>query len=351
MKKILSVIMAVVMLLSIGSVAAFAAETYEVVFADCPYDVAPYRTDYIGKYVGYHYGVDYWYTITNADGTTTDIKGFPYSVEVKAGSALEFTVSVADYVEPTSIRMMAYPSDTAVSDLYDNVTGAPYAQYHIAKSSGNTYGIIPKEDLTISMSEYHLYNDCFVYDFPVSQYYTAKRVQYIDSAINPWDKYTDFDWDNTKVIYVNETVFVQVTLPLDDVAHTYHYEDYQVYYNLTTDTGIETVYLKKPASEKEGTEAIDLRVAHYETDTEWVDIYAIYNADPTMEFKVANTVTYTLDMLAEFFNDFSLENLDSIDLGSLDLGPMVEFAIRLITMFVKLLAGFGLEIDISSLLG
>ena len=44
----------------------------------------------------------------------------------------------------------------------------------------------------------------------------------------------------------------------------------------------ETHYLKKNASEKEGTEAIDLRIGHYETDTEWVDLYAVPNADNTL---------------------------------------------------------------------
>ena len=88
MKKVLSLLMAIVMIFSIGAVAVSAADTYEITFDDCPYDIAPYRTDYIGKNMGYHYGIDYWFTITNPDGTTTDIKGFPYSVEVEAGKAL-----------------------------------------------------------------------------------------------------------------------------------------------------------------------------------------------------------------------------------------------------------------------
>lgn len=352
MKKFLSLLMAVVMLLSIGSVAAFAAETFTVTFEDCPYDIAPYRTDYIGKFMGYHYGIDYWFTITNKDGTTTDIKGFPYSVDVKAGDSLEFTVSIADYVEPTSVRMMAFPTDENVADIYDNFTGAPLEKYSLKKSIGDTYGVIPTQDLTVCMSEYHLYNKCFLYNFPVSEYYEAKRVQYVPTAENVEDKYIDFEWGNTKVIYERETVYVMVSIPLDDPTVEYHYDNYQVYY--TTGYGGDdfvTTYLKKPASEKEGTEAIDLRVAHYETETDWVDIYAVPNADPTMEFKVVNTVTYTLSMLKQFFEDFSLENLENLDLSSLDLGPMVEFIIRLLTMFVKILAGFGLEIDISSLLG
>lgn len=351
MKKIISVLLAVVMVFSIGSVAAFAADTYEVVFADCPYDISSFRTDYIGKYVGYEYGTDFWYTVTNEDGTTTDIKGFPYSITVKAGDAIEFTVSVADYVEPSSVRMLAYPTGTAAEALYEPVTGEPYVQYYIAASSANTYGLVPSQDMTVCISEYHLFNDCFLYEFPSSDFYTSNRLQYNAGAVNPWDMYTSFEWGNTKVIYVNETVFFEVRIPLDNSQYDYHYDTYQVYYTTGYGSDMETVYLKKNASEKEGTEAIDERVAHYETETEWVDVYAIPNADATMQLKIVNTVTYTLDMLAQFFEDFSVENIDDIDFESLDLSPMFEYIVKLLNLIVKILKGFGLDIDLSSLLG
>lgn len=350
MKKIIAVLLAIVMVFSIGSVAAFAAETYEIVFAEFPYDISSFRSDYIGKYVGYEYGTDYWFTITNEDGTTTDIKGFPYSVSVKSGKALEFTVSVADYVEPASVRILAYPTGLNAENLYEPVTGEPDARYYVASSSANTYGLVPSEDLTVCLSEWHLFNDCFLYDFPVSDFYTSERLQYNANAVNPWDMYTPFEWGNTKVIYENETIFFEVRMPIDG-AYDYHYETYQVYYTTGFGPEQETTYLKKNASEKEGTEAIDLRVAHYETDDAWVDIYAIPNADPTMELKVVNTVTYTLGMLAQFFEDFSLENLEDIDLGSIDLSPMLEYILRLANLVVKLLNAFGLNISLPDLLG
>ena len=350
MKKITSVILAVVMLFSICSVAAFAAKTYEIIFTEFPYDISSYRSDYIGKYVGYEYGTDYWFTITNEDGTTTDIKGFPYSVSVKAGKALEFTVSVADHVEPASVKVLAYPTGTATENLYEPVTGEPDSRYYVATSSAKTYGLVPSENLTVCISEWHLYNDCFLYEFPFSDFYTSSRVQLNDNAVDLWDKYTPFEWGNTKVIYVNETIYFEVRMPVDG-AYDYHYETYQVYYTVGYGENQETHYLKKNASEKEGTEAIDLRVGHYETDEEWVDIYAIPNADPTMELKIVNTVTYTLGMLAQFFDDFSLENLDSIDLGSLDLSPMLEYVLRLANLVVKLLNGFGLSVSLPDLLG
>lgn len=350
MKKIISLLLAVVMVLSVGSIAAFAADTYEIVFADCPYDISSFRTDYIGKYVGYEYGTDYWYTVTNEDGTTTDIKGFPYSIEVKAGKALEFTVSVADYVEPSSVRMLAFPTGTAAAELYEPVTGEPYANFYVASSSANTYGLVPSQDMTVCISEWHLFNDCFLYEFPSSDFYTSSRLQYNEGKVNPWETYTPFEWGNTKVVYVNETVFFEVRIPIDG-QYDYHYDTYQVYYTKGFGAEMETVYLKKNASEKEGTEAIDDRVAHYETDTEWVDIYAIPNADATMKIKVVNTVTYTLSMLAQFFEDFSIENLDDIDLESIDISPMMEYILRLVNLLVKILNGFGLSVSLPSLLG
>lgn len=351
MKKIISVILAAIMIFTIGSVAAFAEDTsYEITFADCPYDVAPFRSDYIGKYVGYQYGVDYWYTVTNEDGTTTDIKGYPESITVDAGETLEFTVSLADYIEPASLKVLAYPTGTAPFALHDEITGEPHAPYYVAISSAGTYGIKPQEDMTICVSEYHLYNDCFMFDFPMSTYYSTKRLQYNAGAYTPEEMYTEFEWDNTKVVYLNETVYFKVVLPIDG-EHDYHYDTYQVYYTKGFGSEMETIYLKQNASEENGTEAIDLRVAHYETETEWVDIYAIPDVDASLQLKVVNTVTYTLDMLEEFFNDFSLENIDDIDFSSLDVAPLFEFFVRLLNLIVKILRGFGLEIDISSLIG
>ena len=350
MKKVISVLLAVAMIFSIASISAFAADTYEIVFEECPYDISEYRTDYIGKYVGYEYGTDYWFTITNPDGTTTDIKGFPYSVEVKAGRALEFVVTVADHVEPSSVRILAYPTGTPAAELYEPVTGEPDSYYYVAASSANTYGLIPSEDLTVCVSEWHLYNDCFLFEFPSSEYYTSNRLQYNADKEDIWDMYTPFEWGNTKVIYVNETIFFEVRIPLDG-KYDYHYETYQVYYTTGYGSDEETVYLKKNASEKEGTEAIDLRIGHYETDTEWVDLYAVPDADNTMNIKVVNTVTYTIDMLAQFFEDFSLENLDSIDLGSLDIAPMLEYILRLANLIVKMLNAFGLKVTLPDLLG
>lgn len=365
MKKFISVILAVLMIFSIIPISAFALNTYNITFTDLPYDIAPYRNDYVGAFMGYEYGTDYWFTITNADGTKTDIKGWPYTVTVYEGDPLEFTVSVADYVDPTSVRALAFPSELIVPgvdeannpiltapDLYDAITGEPYAQYHVAASSGRTFGIKPTRDLTVCVSEYHLYNNAFLYNFPVSDYYTANRVKYRPQYSDPWDIYSSkFEWGNTEVIRENETMYFEVRIPMDDPDHVYHYEDYQVYYTTGAGRDLVTTYLKRPAS-SENPQAVDTRVAHYVVEAdeekgvraEWVDVYKIPNVKTSVNIRVAGTVTYTLEMLREFFRDFDINNLDALDLSTVDFAPMVEYITRVLMLIMKILAGFGLSV-------
>ncbi|MCD7827866.1 MAG: hypothetical protein LUG85_04955 [Clostridiales bacterium] len=352
MKKTLSIILAVVLAFSALTVAVSAAgSSYEVSFIDCPYDVSEYRTDYVGKYMGYEYGVDYWFTITNDDGTTTDVKGWPYNFEVAEGEAFEFTVSIADYIDPTSVKILAYPASLDVSDLYDPDTGKPYEQYYIAASSAGTYGLRPSEDLVVTVSEWHLYNNAFLYDFPSSTYYTTQRVF---KDVETGTYYTA-EWDNTKVIYENETLYFEVIMPYDEGSTTYNYDTYQVYYTLGSGSSRTTTYLKYPATDD--ADEINERETRYFYEDELtgqmylVDVYAIENVQSNVYIKVAGTVTYTLSMLREFFSDFSLEDLDSIDFDSIDFSPIVEYIIRIIILIVKILNGFGLNIDISSIFG
>lgn len=349
MKKIISVILAVVMIFSIGSVAAFAAETYEVVFTEFPYDIAEFRNDYVGKYEGYEYGVDYWFTITNEDGTTTDIKGYPYAVQVEAGKALEFVVNIAEYVEPTSVKVMAFPSGSEkAEDFYNTITGEPSGDYYVKRTSIDTYGVKPTEDMTVCLSEFHLYNKAFLFDFPISEFYTANRLFLTDpEATNEWDKYSYEEMGNTEVIFQNETLFFEVRIPKDG-KQKYNYETYHVYYTDGDSLIAQKYYLRMPASEKNGTAEIDERIAHYETDTEWVDIYAVPNVPLNAQVKVANTVTYTIALLDQFLQDFDLTNLD---LDTVDLQPMLEYLIRLLNLLVKLLNSFGLNITLPDLLG
>ncbi len=351
MKKIISVVLAMIMIFSIGSVAAVAAETYEVVFTEFPYDIAPYRNDYVGQFEGYEYGTDYWFTITNDDGTTTDIKGYPYSILVEEGEDIEFVVNIAEYIEPSSVKMMAFPSGAEKDEtFYNDISGEPNGKYYITGSIAGTYGIVPKEDMTICLSEFHLYNKAFIFhEFPVSDYYTANRLFMVDpEATNPADRFAYEEWGNTTVAYENETFFFEVRIPKDG-RYKYNYETYHVYYKDSDSILAETHYLKKPASEKEGTEAVEEKYAHYETETEWVDIYAIPNLPNGVQIKIANTVTYNLSMLGDFFKDFDLTNLDSIDLSTVDLGPMVEYILRLLNLVVKLLNSFGLNITLPDL--
>lgn len=367
MKKFLSVLLAVIMLMSTMAIASSALQTYEVVFDDFPYDVAPFRSDYVGKEMGYHYGVDYWFAITNPDGTTTEIKGYPYSVTVYAGDTLEFTVLVADHVEPESVRVLAYPKNLAAEDIasLDIVNpdlsvepGEPNPEYYLKKNGAvshgvGTYGVKPTQDTTICISEYHLYNKAFLYTFRSSSYYTSARVRYNPLGATDAEKYVPFEAGRSEVIYENETLFFEVRIPLEeyDPKHEYHYDSYQVYYTTGTGNNIETTYLKKAASEDGTSPAVNNRVAHYETDTHYVDVFAIENVDPTVVIKVGGVVTYTMAMLGEFFKDFSLDNMENLDLSTIDMDPIVSFLSRLLTLIFKILRGFGLNVSFGGLGG
>lgn len=375
MKKLIAVLIAVIMSFGIVSVVAVAAEDvyYDVTFTDLPYDVAPFRDDYVADYMGYHYGEDYWFVVTNkedskiiidgvehivAAGTTTEIKGAPSSIKVKKGSTLEFTVAYADYIEPQTIRVIAFASGTAAEELADldplsletAVPGEPYEQYYIAKSAAGAYGIKPDKDITICVSEYHLYNDCFLYTFPTSNYYTANRVLYrgedlsAESICNK-DSYEKVEWGNTKVVYENQTLYFEVRLDLDS-EYDLHYDTYQVYYIVDE--------LGSLVGELSGSEKIYIEPIYQYLDeetNEQVDIYAIENVSPYVTIKVTNTVTYTLSMLSELLSDFSLDSLGDLDLSSIDMSPMLELVMKLLNLVVKMLNAFGLNINIGDLIG
>lgn len=378
MKKIISVLLAIIMIFSVSAIFAAAADEtyYEVTFADLPYDIAPYRDDYVACYMGYEYGEDYWFAIKNNDdgyitidgvqhpvaaGTTTEIKGQPVRVSVKEGSTLEFTVVIADYINAQGVRVITFPTGTPTSELTEldplspTLTvnpGEPYEQFYIAKSKYDTYGIKPTEDLTVCLSEYHLYNECFLYDFPSSDFYKANRVLFRGEDVNDTqspDSYEYVEWGNTKVIYENETLFFEVRMDLNS-EYDLHYDTYQVYYMVDdmgslvgSLSGTEKVYIEPIYSYQSIDEETGLE--------EQVDIYAIENVSPYTTIKVTNTVTYTLDMLAQLIADFDLNNLSDIDLGSMDLSPMLELIMRIAKLIVKMLNGFGLNISLGDILG
>lgn len=362
MKKITAIILSMIMIFSIASIAVYAEneETYEIVFADFPYDVSPYRNDYVGKYEGYEYGVDYWFTITNKDGTTTDIKGYPFSIEVEAGDAFEFVVNYAEYIEPSSVKVMAFPvgADND-ADFYNTITGEPNGGYYIKRSAAGTYGLVPKKDMTICLSEFHLYNKAYLLEFPESPYYTINRVYLVDpDNSDSLEGYAYDEMGNTEIAYQNETYFFEVRIPRDG-KYKYNYETYHVYYKEDSLLA-ESVYLKRPASEKDETPAINKVVAsnrylidrgEVAEDEDQVEIFAIENLPANIEIKVANVVKYDISMLAEFLSDFDLMNLESIDLSTVDLEPMLEYILRIFNLLVKILNSFGLDIGLGDLLG
>lgn len=377
MKKIIAVLLTVIMSFGVVSVVAFAVDetTYEVTFADLPYAIADYRDDYVADYMGYEYGVDYWYVVTHskdasfttkdgeihyvAAGTKTEIKGDPVSITVEAGSAIEFTVEVADYIEAQSVRVIAFATGTDENEIAEldplspNLTvnpGEPYENYYIAKSSVGTYGVYPDKDITICVSEYHLYNDCFLYNFPTSDYYTANRVIYrgadlSEASIKDPASYETVEWGNTKVVYENETLYFEVRLDLDS-EYDLHYDTYEVYY-LVDELGA-------IVGEISGAEKVYLEPIYRYIDNEsneQVDIYAIENVSKDVVIKVTNTVTYTISMLAELLSDFSLDTLGELDLSAIDMSPMLELLLRIVNLIVKMLNSFGLNVSLGDLLG
>lgn len=373
MKKIISLLLAVIMVFSVSAVFAAAEDDvtyYEVTFEDLPYDVAPYRNDYVACYMGYEYGEDYWFAISNnedgyitingqkhpvAAGTSTEIKGAPVRVGVEAGKTLEFTVITADHVSDQTLRVIAFPTGTPNDQLTEldpfspTLTinpGEPYEEYYLAKSKQDTYGIKPDKNLTICVSEYHLYNEAFLYEFSSSDFYSASRVLFCGEDINDTqskDSYAHEERGNTRVIYENETLFFEVRMDLNS-KYDLHYDTYEVYYMneplgslVGSVAGTEKVYLDRV-----------YRYHDYDEETgleEQVDIYAIENVSPDVVIKVENTVTYTIDMLGQLISS------GDIDLDSVDLSPMLDLIVRIAKLIVKMLNGFGLNISLGDLLG
>ncbi len=381
MKKVAAALLAVVMILCSLSIASYAADggKCEVVFGEMDefikgYDLGKYRNDYVGKYMGYEYGKDYRYVIKNEDGSTTDVKTVPYAYECPVNKPLEFYVSVADYIEPSSVRMLAFPTNAVISDAFDTVTGEPNISYQIKKTSQDMFAVRPTAEdadkgITVCLSEYHLFNDCFEYSFPTSDYYKVQRVQdttggyiYIKDAqgnttttkIKPEDRFKPYDYGNKKVVYDNETLFFEVRIPLDNDKYEYHPDTYQVSYtrgkgdsqktyNLKTSSQTEFTPLAEGADEKTGWVGryiIDKTAPEDGIYPEQVDIFRIDNVDSTVKIKVRGTVKYTVDMLSELFKNSDSSAFDDFDWDSADLSPVVEFIARVIVLISKVIAGF-----------
>lgn len=384
--KIFSVILAVLMILTSLSVAAFAVDTtYTVTFEDenAIYDGLQGRTDFIAQNQGYTLGKEYWFTVTNKDGTTTDVKE-PTSFTVNKGDYIEFTVTTAYYVEPQTVRVITFGTDdTTADDIFNTDTvGEPNAQYYIQPSSSKTYGILPEKNMTVCLSEFHLYNDCFLPTFVSSNYYTMKRVQEnTDEQITYWyddgnggytsslsynetktliktdnRRFTDFNYGNTKVVYIGETILFEVSIPTNDAKHTYHLDSYQVYYlksqrdadgNIIKDSNNnaiqDKVYLKTNEFTNEDTGVTQEAVApyaSYETPTNHVDVYKIENMDSTVKIKVVGVVTYNIGMIGEFIKSMSSGDINFDDLQNIDVDPIVLWFQKLISLITKIIAAF-----------
>lgn len=329
MKKVISVVLAVIMMLSALSVLAFAADTYTVTFTDMDY-ATKYRDDQIGRR-GFTLGKDYYFTYTDASGNTVEVKTDGTQVKVPANRAFSCFVVLADYVEPTTLRVMAYPSSSSVSSLYDPIDGAPYGKYSVDKSSDSSFGIIVKEDMTISVSEYHLYNDGFLYSLKGNKYFNVTR-------LNDNGKGTIGDKNyeavlNERIIYWHQDLYFMVTLPSpeSDTKHTYNYDTYTVTY---------TQKLKGNVVKQEVLTPI------WTSDDGLSKIYCAEDCYNNVSISINGVVDFTFDMIKEVLDDLKnedidIENIGSMNFGAFDLTSLLAWFNSLMKLLRNLLAGFG----------
>ena len=329
MKKVISVVLSVIMMLSALSVLAFAADTYTVTFTDMDY-ATKYRDDQIGRR-GFTLGKDYYFTYKDSSGKTVEVKKDGTQVKVPAGRAFSCFVVLADYIEPTTLRVIAYPASSPVASLYDPIDGAPYGKYSVDKSSDSSYGIIVKQDMTLSVSEYHLYNDGFLYSLKGNKYFDVTR-------LNDNGKGTIGDKNyepvlNERLIYWHQDLYFMVTLPAPetDTKHSYNYDTYTVTYTQK----LKGEVVKKEVLTPVWTSADGLQ-----------KIYCAKDCYNDISISINGVVDFTFDMIKEVFEDLKkgnidMENIGSLNFGAFDLTALISWINGLIKLIKNILAGFG----------
>lgn len=329
MKKVISVLLAVLMMFSVFSVCAFAAGEYTVTFTDMDY-ATKFRDDQIGRR-GYTLGKDYYFTYTDASGKTVEVKTDGTTVKVPAGKSFACSVVLAEYVEPTTLRVMAYPTSSSVSSLYDSITGEPYGKYSVDPSSNSTYGIIVNEDMTVSVSEYHLYNDGFLYNLKGNKYFTVTRLN-----DNGKGDIGDLNYEavkNERIIYYHQDLYFMVTLPSpeQDSKHTYNYDTYTV------------TYTQKTRGEVVKQETL---TPIWTSDDGYSKIYCAKDCYYDVTISINKVVDFSFDLLKEVFEDLKNEDIDisnigSLNFGAFDLTSLLEWLNKFIKLIRNILAGFG----------
>ena len=405
---------------SIVFVSAGAASNVTVTFSDLPYDIAadptsPTRTDWpaISSNQGYSLGKEYMFAFPEKDEDGRImyvVRDGEYAAQVAVGGTIEFKVAVASYIESSTVKILTYPTGTPAASLYKAKTGEPKSDYIITSSSQSSsnlvsspnaprylnaetgeyeilegytlfpnqtgiYGLKPDKDLTVNVSEYHMYNTGFALslegtaDYTLAKYlynpngafsyvydkngepefsseYSAGRVfygvygvDYLDSADpNHYKVWRDNDYAN-KIIYYGEPVYIGIEIPKTTAKKTYHHDTYTLSYSgssglLGMIPGVGSVTLK---DEQGYTDAF---VFGYETDHSYVDIYKLEN--------LTKNPTFTAEGISEL--DFSdLADLISGDASLSDLtgkttSGLLSFFVKFFNLIKKILAGLGVKI-------
>ena len=443
LKKSLAVFMSVIMLASFTALfsTSFAATSYNVTFKDLPYDIIadatkPARTDWPALNQGYTLGVEYRFAFATPvddddDPSTADkimfvVEDGEVTKSVQSGKALEFKIAVKEYVAPSSVQVLAFPSTTNASDLYNHTTGEPKNDYIIQASNAvrdklvsdasiprvldsetgeykelegytlapgdlGIYAVLPTKNLTICVSEYHMYNHGFmltlddgadytldkytynpdgyfqyVYDdgngnpifneeyISSYKYYGVAGIDYIRSDIEDPSSYYKLTKDTsykTRMIYYGEPVYIGIEIPKTNAKKTYHHDTYTLSYSDTAGLfGVlpsqDTTVLKgEPVYNEAGTVVIDngysdAFVFTYETDHSYVDIYKFD--------KLAGSPTFT----AEGVSELDLSDITGLFTGDTELSDLmgkgtsgiISFFKKLFNLIKKILSGLGVSL-------
>lgn len=442
-RKTLAIFMVVIMLSAFTALfsTSFAAASYNVTFKDLPYDIItdaskPARTDWPALNQGYTLGVEYRFAFATPvdddnDPSTADkimfvVEDGEVTKSVQSGKALEFKIAVKEYVAPSSVQVLAFPSTTTASDLYNHTTGEPKSDYIIQSSNAvrdklvsdaniprvydsatgeytelegytlapgdlGIYAVLPTKNLTICVSEFHMYNHGFMLtlddgaDYTLAKYtykpdgyfqyvyddgngnpvfneeyissykfYGVAGVDYIRSDIEDPSSYYKITKDTsykTRMIYYGEPVYIGIEIPKTNAKKTYHHDTYTLSYSDTAGLfgmlpSQDTKVLKgEPVYNETGTVVIDngysdAFVFTYETDHSYVDIYKFD--------KLAGSPTFTAEGVSEldlsditglFTGDTSLS-----DLTGKGMGNIIGFFKKLFNLIKKILSGLGVSL-------
>lgn len=386
MKKLMAILMTLCLAIGMVSIAtsSVAAASYVTIFfTDLDYATGyvtvngttyeHYRSDQPGQ-EGFTYGTDYWFGYITSDmedageeeivlSTLAEMNAASGTIMVTSGGYIAITVYVADYVEDSTVRVLAYPTaetfgatgtgtDGNTYTYYDEETGIFNTSYIISQNSAGTYAVDcdgSTEQITISLDEYHLYNDGILYEFYSNDYFDVTRVYY-DDYTNLTD-YSDYNYaTGTLIVYYHSDIYFEVSIDEENIDST-NPDTYTVNLTLTDADGESTTEELEPV---------------YETDYvtingEEVSLTRVYCVPDFYSEAVSISITGIVDLTISMIPEFLEELMSSIESGSIDsvvssytfmgmdFSGIVEFFQKILKLISNMLAAFGLDIDLTSL--